>query len=162
MRPFRHSLASHLGSGSLLLLLHCTCSAEIESMPAPAACVIQVGTIGLRLRATHAPLPPYPPETLHAGRSGVVVAHVQVQPDGQVGIISILESPDSETAAAVRATLGRWRFSALARSSRASDCIREGRSVFYFKLEANRGVVLDAAASKSEKRASPSSTIGRK
>src|SRR5882672_10231670 len=85
---------------------------------------------GLRQLAVVAPTPRYPPTSLANSVSGVVVASVTLEVNGQMRNVEILESPDAATGRAVRDAVRGWVFRPLGVPSRAT--VITGNLIFYF------------------------------
>jgi hypothetical protein len=83
------------------------------------------GSALLNLREAGA-LPTYPPASLRAGSSGVVVAVVQVGSDGRTATVEVLQAPDKAIEAAVRESFmsSTWRGFGLPRE----DSVCQGES----------------------------------
>lgn len=102
---------------------------------------IGMGESGLRLSATHKPLPTYPAASIAKGTSGVSVATVVSGPEGNVTSVTILEAPDEAIGEAVRAALLAWKIPPVTRVGRSGASGLRAKVTFYFRITGGRGRV---------------------
>ena len=113
--------------------------ALLRTTLAPQSPPIKTGDRGLRQLAIKAPRPIYPPTSLAKRVTGVVVATVTIDVNGQLKNVNIVESPDAATARAVREAVTQWVFRSVTVPS-AANLIR-GNLIFYFHFNEGRGLV---------------------
>jgi TonB family protein len=104
----------------------------------PQSIPLKFNDQGLRQLAIEAPCPAYPSASLDNNVTGVVVATVRIDLNGQLRSVKIVESPDAATGRAVRDALMRWVFRPLV-VPRAN--VVTGDMIFYFHRAGDRGVV---------------------
>lgn len=92
--------------------------------------------------ADRQPMPVYPPASVQQRHSGVVVAFVVATPAGPVVRVDILEAPDPDIAAAVKAALMQWTFKPVTVSGRPEPYGGQGKLTFYFRIANGAGRVL--------------------
>ncbi len=92
------------------------------------------GEGAFRQGATERVMPVFPAAALERRSAGVVVLQVTAEPNGHVGDVVVLETPDSDIGTAARAAALEWRFPMAARTV-------QGKLTFYFVIENGRGVV---------------------
>jgi TonB family protein len=107
---------------------------------------------GLRQRATHAPIPAYPAESLARGAAGVAVAKVTMDPDGQTRTVDVLEAPDDAISRSVRAAVMQWKYKGVGVPA-------TGDLVFYFHIRDGVGLVSSAEQMKALKTQSVGTNI---
>ena len=90
--------------------------------------------------AVERPMPTYPPESLRAGRQGVVVTEIRVG-DGRMRSVTVLQAPDDRVAAEVTKALMQWTFRPIYAPGGAQAIVRS-KLVFYFAIREGRGLVL--------------------
>lgn len=93
----------------------------------------------LRQLAIKAPPPSYPPTSLANNVTGVVVAAVTIDVNGQLRSVTIVESPDAATGRAVRDAVRQWVFRPLGVPTPAD--VITGNLIFYFHFAGGRGMV---------------------
>lgn len=110
-------------------------------------CTLHVDSSTLRRNALRAPLPRYPRASLIKGSTGVAVAAVTVDPNGSIANTEMLEAPDSDISAAVKAILLKWCFTNWAGRPKIGRCVIESRLIFYFGTRGGRPLVVAPAVS---------------
>jgi TonB family protein len=95
----------------------------------------------LRSRAIARRLPVYPPGAIARRVTGTAVAAIEVDRDGQVRVLEILESPDADISDAVRTALAAWRFPPIRTSTSGEPVTTVSRLVFYFRIRNGHAVV---------------------
>ena len=96
----------------------------------------------LRQLATTPVMPEYPPASVVRGAEGVAVAHVSTGIDDRVDHVDVLQSPDVDTADAVRAALTRWVVPIAPEPGSTVRRAVQGLVTFYFQIRNGKGVVL--------------------
>jgi rhodanese-related sulfurtransferase len=72
----------------------------------------------------------------------VVVTSVTSTKEGRIERVDVLESPDADTAAAVRAALAQWTIPAPQLVDRPTSNLARVKMTFYFQIRNGKGVVL--------------------
>ena len=93
----------------------------------------------LRKRATRAITPGFPEQAKRRGAQGVVVAQINVNEQGEVAQVMVLEAPDPLIKEAVIKAIEQWRFNPPTISGK-SVRIR-GKLTFYYVIERGKGRV---------------------
>jgi TonB family protein len=109
-----------------------------------AAVTVGISGEDLLKMADYSPAPTYPADSLAARIEGVVVTEVLVGPDGRMKSVDVLQAPEAAMARAVRDALMQWTFKNTLRSPGGSPTIIHTKLMFYFLIDAGRGVVLTA------------------
>jgi TonB family protein len=100
----------------------------------------------LRSRAIEKRLPVYPPAAIARQVTGTTVVAIEVNRNGHVRILEILESPDAAISDAVRTALAAWRFPPVRTSASGEPVTVESRLVFYFRMKNGLPVVEEPLA----------------
>lgn len=87
-------------------------------------------------------MPTYPAAPLARGTEGVVVTSVTSTKEGRVERVDVLESPDEDMAAAVRAALAQWTIPAPQPLGESTPYVARVKMTFYFQIRNGKGVVL--------------------
>lgn len=93
----------------------------------------------LRKYATKVVMPSYPENARKRGAQGVVVAQVDVNEQGDVTKVEILEAPDPSIGEVVSDSIKRWKFKTPTIKGKAVRI--KGKLTFYYKLENKVGRV---------------------
>lgn len=93
----------------------------------------------LRKRATKTILPGFPEQAKKRGAKGVVVAQVNVNEQGEVAQVTVLEAPDPLIKEAVVKALERWRFDPPTIGGKPVRI--RGKLTFYYVIERGKGRV---------------------
>ena len=143
LTPFYALLKSQF---KIIVFLSCASVAfpyQTESPPYP----IRVGEGVLRKKATNVVRPAFPDVSFKKEVTGVVVAWIETDEQGDMVSVTILQSPNKEIGSAVKKALARWRF---APTTLKGKPVRvAGKLTFYYEIENGVGLVL----SPEEKRA---------
>lgn len=99
---------------------------------------LKTNDAGLRKLAVAAPTPIYPRRSLNRRVSGVAVIEVEVNSEGQVHGLKVVEAPDTEIAEAVQEAVRKWTF-------RSTGTPVRGTLIFYFRLHGVKGDVSSPA-----------------
>lgn len=77
-----------------------------------------------------------------------MTVRVTVLPNGDVATekLTIVDTVDAETGESVLTALTRWQFKPLVGPPQVAECLRDGTLIFYFRISAGKGTVIDAAA----------------
>jgi TonB family protein len=105
-----------------------------------------VGMGVFRDHATSVVLPSYPVSSISAGHSGRAVIDVRVSGRGKVTDVRVIEAPDEDIAASVKAAIARWSFSPFQAADAHTVYAVRSRLIFYFRVIGGKPVVTDAAA----------------
>jgi TonB family protein len=97
--------------------------------------------LGMRRRATVAPPPSYPAQSLSTKVTGIAVVAVVIGTTGRVEEANLLEAPDRFTGAEVLRTVSKWQFEPL-RLNGVDPLRVRTKFTFYFRQEGKKGVVL--------------------
>jgi TonB family protein len=114
----------------------------------PSALVSTTSESGLRAAVRLKVAPVYPPRSLAQGTEGVVVVEVVVGTNSKAESVRVLEAPDAEMGAAVRAALPLWEFFPVVEDGSMVGQTRvrlRGKLTFYFRIHGGAGQVLDPA-----------------
>jgi TonB family protein len=130
----RSPLSTSLAATSVVVLVLAGCS-QNEQVGGNQFALVG-GPVGAHYLAIDAPKPEYPEGSLHSRRQGLVVAEIELDSNGNLSELNILDSPDRDMSCAVEDAVRRWRFRRIGRGIRA-----RGRLFFYFKLVDNNGFV---------------------
>ena len=71
---------------------------------------VKVGEDGMRKSASKVVMPVYPKMSIKKRKSGVGVAEVEFDGEGNVVRVTVLESPDAECAKSISSALKQWKF----------------------------------------------------
>jgi TonB family protein len=102
---------------------------------------VKVGEFTIRRVATKKPLPAYPPESVAKKRTGVAVAAIRSDVNGQVIEARILEAPDDAIGTAVRDALRTWTIPPMMVRGGSEPHEVTGKVTFYFQIVEGRGRV---------------------
>jgi rhodanese-related sulfurtransferase len=102
---------------------------------------VKVGEFTIRRVATKKPLPTYPPESVAKKRTGVAVAAIRSDVNGQVVEARVLEAPDEAIGAAVRDALRTWLIPPMKVAGDSEPYGVTGKVTFYFQIVEGRGRV---------------------
>lgn len=97
----------------------------------------------LRQLATTHVMPEYPAASVARGADGVAVAHISTGIDDRVDHVDVLQSPDADTADAIRAALTRWVVPVAPEPGSTVRRAVQGLVTFYFQIRSGKGVVLN-------------------
>jgi TonB family protein len=122
------------------LVLIAVVAAIVPKVAVGQSNVVRMAESGIRRIAVNKPTPVYPPESLARKAGGVAVAAIASGPDGRVSMVTVLESPDAATGAAVRDALMKWEIPPATVSGRPERYGVAGKITFYFQ-PAGRGRV---------------------
>ena len=143
LTPFYALLKSQF---KIIVFLSCASVAfpyQTESPPYP----IRVGEGVLRKKATNVVRPAFPDVAFKKEVTGVVVAWIETDEQGDMVSVTILQSPNKEIGSAVKKALARWRFAPTTLKGKPVGVA--GKLTFYYEIENGVGLVL----SPDEKRA---------
>lgn len=116
-----------------------TSSANRESLTTQTR-TVKVGEDGMRRAAIKVVMPVYPKVSIKNRKSGVGVAEVLHDGEGNVVKVTVLESPDAECSKSITSALKQWKF-APSKVEGAPVNVR-GKLTFYFVIDNNgRGEV---------------------
>lgn len=93
----------------------------------------------LRKRATKTVTPGFPERAKKRGAQGVVVAQIDVNEQGEVAQVMVLEAPDPLIKEAVIKAIGQWRFNPPTIGGKPVRV--RGKLTFYYVIERGKGRV---------------------
>lgn len=122
------------------------CLLSLVAFSAPAVLGVQykVATVPektLRKFAKIVVMPKYPDASQRAGAQGVAVAHLDINEEGTVSKVELLEAPDEATGSAVVMALKMWTFERPIEDTTGKPIRLSGKLTFYFVIENGHGVV---------------------
>ena len=100
---------------------------------------ITVTEQALRHYAIKTVMPKYPAAARRKGAQGVVVAQLEVNEQGGLNKIEVLEAPDPSIEEAVRQAISEWRFKPATIGGKAVPL--RGKLTFYYVIEKGKGRV---------------------
>ncbi|HKY04492.1 MAG TPA: energy transducer TonB [Blastocatellia bacterium] len=103
---------------------------------APAAsslAQLRLHEISLRKRATRQVLPQYPEVSKKSGAKGVTVSMLDIDEEGNVAGVDVLEAPDSPIRAAVADAVKLWKFKPATVNGKPVRL--RGKLTFYYVIE---------------------------
>lgn len=95
----------------------------------------------LRKFAKTVVMPQYPDASQRDGAQGVAVAQLDINEEGTVNKVEVLEAPDDAIANALVTALKMWTFQRPIEDSTNKPIRLTGKLTFYFVIEKGRGVV---------------------
>ena len=95
----------------------------------------------LRKFAKTVVMPVYPDASQRDGAQGVAVAKLDINEEGTVNKVEVLEAPDDAIANALVTALKMWTFQRPIEDSTGKPIRLAGKLTFYFVIENGRGVV---------------------
>lgn len=83
---------------------------SIDNTYAQSPKLIRITEVSLRRLATRTVMPGFPPEARRRGVRGVSVAQLDVDEQGSVAAVQVLEAPDDSIKSAVADAIKQWKF----------------------------------------------------
>jgi TonB family protein len=111
---------------------------------APATVQYKVATVPektLRKFAKVTVMPDYPPDSKRNGSQGVVVAELNINEEGVVEKVEILEAPDDSIGNAVSKATSRWTFEPAIDDATGKAIRLKGKLTFYFVIDSSGAYV---------------------
>jgi protein TonB len=94
---------------------------------------VRLSEKSLRARAIKSVMPAYPDESKKRGSKGVAVARLEIDEQGDVTQVDVLESPDAHIKRAVTEATSQWKFNP---TTVGGQPVRvQGKLTFYFVIE---------------------------
>ena len=122
----------------------CLVSLVMFSAPAVLGVQYKVATVSektLRKFAKIVVMPQYPDASQRAGAQGVAVAQLDINEEGTVSKVELLEAPDEATGNAVVMAVKLWTFERPIEDTTGKPIRLSGKLTFYFVIENGRGIV---------------------
>jgi TonB family protein len=133
MIDVRKQVIGHRYATCLLLLLFAYASAVVGST-AKQYRVATVPEKTLRKFAKVVVMPTYPEDSKRNGSQGVAVALLNIDEEGTVKKVEILEAPDESIGNAVSKATQMWKFQPVTEDSTGKSIRLSGKLTFYFKI----------------------------
>jgi rhodanese-related sulfurtransferase len=117
------------------------CASSAVAQTLPRAVSMLEGS--LRQAVATRVMPDYPAASLARRSEGVVVVRVRAGLDNRMERVDIVQSPDPDIAAAVRAAVTQWTVARRSETGGPVGNAAESRLTFYFQIRRGKGVVLN-------------------
>jgi TonB family protein len=101
----------------------------------------RVSEEGIRRFATITVLPTFPDDALRAKESGVAVASIEVDVNGRISRLEVVEAPSPSIKASVTQAVQKWQFDPTYTGGRPTRLL--GKLTFYFVIRGGKGLVLN-------------------
>lgn len=121
-----------------ILILLLVFASPAVGCPQDPATVTTVESV-IRKAAIKSVMPKYPSSSRKRGANGVAVADVEIDEDGEIAMVKIVESPDRETGRAVEKAIRQWKFTQLKAQGKPVRVL--SKLTFYFVIQKGKGRV---------------------
>lgn len=115
-----------------LLTVWISTDSHLNIVPPPQS-IINVAELTLRRGATKMVMPEYPSESVKNHSTGIAVAQIEINADGEVDKLEVLEAPDLPIKNEVSGAVKQWRFQP--QTIHGSPVRIRGKLTFYFVFD---------------------------